>query len=390
MRRSVIAANFPESLFVFNDIIFLLADNSSGNNNEESSHTTTPSSSILSYDEHKVTFHDSIDDLNKDGHNIWVDLVNPSSKEIATLQKRFALSEKALEKYNDKSKKAQAHIFGDQVFIVILILGFKNARTLTSESIYLFAGQDWLITVHPSRVEAIEETRRLFRQKDAQVMSCSVNNIYYSIITNVVESYEQILTSIELTIASLGEVLSSRDLSHKTLDKLDVLSKQIIILRRHFWHTRHIVNFLLNAKEGKDEQEVKILKGTYNEINQLIDLIESLRDSINSTRDLYTASVSLQLNDTMRTLTIFSSILLPLTFVVGLFGMNGLNLNYIGTFPVGLLLVTVAMAIFTGILFVFFRYKRWILVPKKSTEGEEKSGKSPAANGDTTNNSHRQ
>lgn len=349
--------------------------------NEQRSHM-----SILSYDKRGTRIHDSVNDIGNE-QNVWVDLVNPSSKEVATLQKHFAVNEKALEQYNNQSKKAQIRVFDEQIFTVVLALGFENAQTLTTESIYMFAGPGWLITIRPDNVDAVEEIRRLFEQKEAHVISSSVNNIYYSIIANVVNSYEQLLTSIELTIASLGEVVSSRNPSQKTLDYLDVLSRQIIILRRQFWRTRHIINVLINTKEEKDNPEVKALKVAYDEINQLIELIESLRDSINSTRDLYTANVSLQLNDTMRTLTIFSSILLPLTFVAGIFGMNGFDLNNVWAFPSGFALVAVSMAIVTGILFMFFRRKQWLLAPKKkpAKKASREASAAKGKNGDGGN-----
>ena len=61
----------------------------------------------------------------------------------------------------------------------------------------------------------------------------------------------------------------------------------------------------------------------YDNITLLIELVESYRDTINSVRDLYIANISLQMNDTMKTLTIFASILLPLTIVASIYGTNG-------------------------------------------------------------------
>ena len=78
----------------------------------------------------------------------------------------------------------------------------------------------------------------------------------------------------------------------------------------------------------------------YDNITQLLELVESYRDTINSVRDLYIANISLQMNDTMRTLTIFAAILLPLTLVVGIYGMNGLDLN-LTSLPSGFIIVCI-------------------------------------------------
>jgi magnesium transporter len=105
------------------------------------------------------------------------------------------------------------------------------------------------------------------------------------------------------------------------------------------------------------------------------------------------ANISLQMNDTMRVLAIFSAIVLPLTFISGIYGMNGLDLNNINSLPLGFAIVILTMVIIVGILFLFFKKKQWILVKKDSDDDElltnKKLGKSPLQKreGETT---HRQ
>lgn len=106
------------------------------------------------------------------------------------------------------------------------------------------------------------------------------------------------------------------------LNYLDMVTRQTIIRRRHFWYSRDIMNFLIHIQKDKKE-DIRYLKIAYDDITQLIELVESYRDTINSTRDLYLANASLQLSDTMRILTIFSVILSPLTLIAaGIYGMN--------------------------------------------------------------------
>jgi magnesium transporter len=154
------------------------------------------------------------------------------------------------------------------------------------------------------------------------------------------------------------------------LEYLDDVSIQIIVLRRHFWHVRDVINSLIHINE--DRPDIKYLKIVYDDINQLIQLVESYQDTINSTRELYVANVSLQMNDTVRTLTLFSAILLPLTFISSVYGMNGLDLNNISSLPIGFVIVMVTMAVISGILLVFFRRKKWILVKSADPRADMK------------------
>jgi magnesium transporter len=104
-------------------------------------------------------------------------------------------------------------------------------------------------------------------------------------------------------------------------------------------------------------REVKYLQIAYDDISQLIDLVESFRDTINSTRDLYMANVSLQMNDTMKSLTIFTAILSPLTLIAGVYGMNGADLSNIGNFSLGFVIVLILMVAIALLLFWYFKKK---------------------------------
>ena len=93
---------------------------------------------------------------------------------------------------------------------------------------------------------------------------------------------------------------------------------------------------------------------------ELLGLIKSHRITINAIRELYIAYVSLQMNDTVKTLTIFSVILLPLTFITGFYSMNGIDLTNFFSVPSGLILVLITMGIILAVLIIFFRKKQWI------------------------------
>jgi magnesium transporter len=205
---------------------------------------------------------------------------------------------------------------------------------------------------------------------DKKIVEASIDGLYYSIIPEVIDRYEQLLTAIALTITDFEQRTLYRP-TKRMLEYLDTLSRQIIVLRRHFWHVRDIVNFLIHMenKQGVKEEEkrrrqdkVKYIEMAFDNITQLIQLVESYRDTINSTQDLYIANISLQMNDTMRILAIFSAILLPLTFIAGLYGMNGLDLNNINNLPLGFVIVLLTMAGVAAVLFFFFKRKQWIFI----------------------------
>lgn len=312
---------------------------------------------IISYNEREVKYDGSKDDI-KAGYNVWVDLVNPTPIELSGIQQSFHLDGMALEEYLNKSKKPQIRILDKHKFAIVLDMKFKDARTLTTESVYLFVGRGWLVSIHSSDVDLQSTILTLFKQRNKAIIESSVDALFYSILASLVDSYEQLLTAIELSVTDFEQRTLYRP-SRRMLEYLDILSRQVIVLRRHFWHMRDIINFLTHTEESKED--VKYLRIVYDDINQLIDLVESYRDTINSTRELYIANVSLQMSDTMRTLTIFSAILLPLTFISSVYGMNGVDLQNVFNFSTGFAMIVAIMGIVTVALFMFFKKKRWIL-----------------------------
>jgi magnesium transporter len=121
------------------------------------------------------------------------------------------------------------------IFTILLNIKFETLQTLETEAVYMFFGKNWLITIHPSRINLKEKTQQIF-ENDKMVQS-SIDILYYNILTIIVEEYEQVLTAIEIAMTDLEEK-SLYQPSKKILVNLEGLSRQLIILRRYFWKIR--------------------------------------------------------------------------------------------------------------------------------------------------------
>ena len=317
---------------------------------------------IIAYNEHEVKTDASLDDLGY-GYNVWIDLEEPDHDELLGLANKFNLDPDALESYFNKSKKPEIRLLDNQTFTVMLDMKNKDPKTLETEGIYFFLGRNWLITLHPPEVNLKELVERLFKVKNKKIKESSIAALYYNVISEIVTRYEQLLTALELTVNEYQRRSFIRP-TPEIFDGIDILSRQTIILRRHFWRVRNIINFIVHNEH--DKEEVKYIEMVYDDISQLIDFVESYEGTINSIRELYVAKVSLQINDTMKLLTIFTVILLPLTLIAGIYGMNGLDLNNLDELPAGFLIVFISMVCIGIGLLVFFIKKRWIFVREQN------------------------
>jgi magnesium transporter len=314
---------------------------------------------IICYNEREVKEGQGSKEDIKQGYNLWIDIENPTSSEIFNIEQSFNLDNKAVEMLQNKSKKPQIRVLENHTFTIFLQMRYKSIENLDTEAVYFFLGRGWLITIHSSEVNLIKTVRKMFAERNKRIIESPIDALYYYILSNMIEKYEQLLTAMELKILDFEKESLYRP-TRTTLENLDTLSKQAIVLRRHFWQARHVMNFLIHMEEDKDD--IKYLQIVYDDINQIIDLVESYRDTINSTREIYAGSISLQLNDTMRILTIFSSILLPLTFLTSIFGMEGFDLNNIHSIPQGFTVLLIAMAVVSIAMFYMFWKRQWIFV----------------------------
>jgi magnesium transporter len=110
----------------------------------------------------------------------------------------------------------------------------------------------------------------------------------------------------------------------------------------------------------KDKDDIKYIQIVFNNVNQLIEMIQSYQDTINSTRELFASSISLQINETMRVLTIFSAIVLPLSLLIGVLGLQGFDLNNLATIPKYLGFLVIVMLAITVLSLLVFWKKKWI------------------------------
>jgi len=309
--------------------------------------------------------------------------MEPKHDEIMELVLKFNLDPDAMETYFNESKKPEVRVLDNHSFTVILDIKNKDPKTLETDGIYLFLGRHWLITIHKSEVKLKEMVERLLTVKNKKIKEAQMDALYYNILAEIINRYEQLLTALELTVNEYQRKSFARP-SEVVFSDIDLLSRQTVILRRQFWRVRNIINFLVHNEH--DKEDVKYIEMVYDEITQLIDFVESYEDTINSIRELYVAKVSLQINDTMRVLTVFTVIFLPLTLIVGIYGMNGTDLNNLESLSVGFLVIIIVMASISVGLILYFVKKQWLLVGRKRPDMEEQPQDSTENNKNSESN----
>ena len=173
------------------------------------------------------------------------------------------------------------------------------------------------------------------------------------------DHYFIVLENLGEQIEFLEEELVT-DPDPETLQLIHELKRELIFLRKSVWPLREVISALERGDSPLLKPTTLIyLRDVYDHTIQIIDTVETFRDIVSGMLDIYLSSVSNRMNEVMKVLTVIATVFIPLSFIVGVYGMNfkympelGWKWGYLGVWVVVLLVVV-------GML-VFFRRKKWL------------------------------
>ncbi len=256
---------------------------------------------------------------------VWVSLENSSDSEInTTLLELFHFHHLAVEDcLSSGYQTPKVDDFTDYIFLIIHALRpASNLEKLETMELNLFIGNNFLVTCYKDLVMPPVEFvwRRLDR--DNRLAIHGPDFLAHAILDTLVDDYMPILDEMDEEIEWLEEkVLSTPD--PKTLERILNLKHTVMSLRRIISPQREVMNRLTRDEFPQIDRQSRIyFRDIYDHLVRIQDLCENIRDIVSGAMDIYLNSTSLRLNVIMKTLTIVSTIFLPLSFVAGIYGMN--------------------------------------------------------------------
>jgi magnesium transporter len=193
---------------------------------------------------------------------------------------------------------------------------------LVTTPVGLFIGADWLVTVSPEPVDAVDRVWTDITSERDRALERSADFTAYRVLDRVVDGYFHLLDGIETTIETIeDDVIEASE--PRTLERANAVRRDLLSVRKLLWPTREALSPLARGDPPQiNESNEKYFRDVYDHCVQLVDLAETYRDLVRGARDIYLNSVSQSTNETMKQLTVVATIILPLTFVAGIYGMN--------------------------------------------------------------------
>ncbi|MFK7679626.1 magnesium/cobalt transporter CorA [Priestia megaterium] len=289
----------------------------------------------------------------------WVDLASPSEEEAEVLETFFHFHPLAIEDCLHLLQRPKLDYYEDYSF---LVLHYLNSHTLDVEEVDVFIGDNYLVTFHFKPLLSIETVQqRLLQHPNG--FNKGVSYIAYAILDQLVDDYFPIVYEIEDKLNEIESKDAKKSIALLMNDVFDIRS-DLLKLRKTVLPMRDLLYRIINSERLHIPAEQKAyFNDIYDHLIKLTSMVEANRDMTSDMRDNYLSLNANRMNSIMMTLTIISSIFIPLTFVVGLYGMNfdhmpELHWHY------GYYIVLGIMALMTIGMILWFKQKGWFNVNK--------------------------
>lgn len=291
-------------------------------------------------------------------HVRWVNIDGLRPSAIHAACKHFGLHTLSGEDAINTYQRPKVEAFDDHLFVIARQLQLTD-NTLKNEQISFFLFSDTLVSFQEVAGDVFDPVRKRLESKTGRFRSYKADYLFYSLLDSIVDHLFPILEAYGAALEEL-EIEILEDPSTRSQQKLFSMKRDLSMQRRVLWPIREVVDHLFRDESGLIHPELKTFyRDIQDHAMQVIDLLETYRDTASGLSDLYQSSVGNKMNEIMKVLTIMASFFIPITFFAGVYGMNFEHIPELGwkyAYPVfwgGCLTMTFGLAI-------FFWRKGWI------------------------------
>ena len=302
----------------------------------------------------------------------WLDMASPTEDEYKLLETLFHFHPLAIEdsRHHVQRPKIESYDHPDggapgpaaRPYIYMVFHG-PDLETyherLRLDEIDIFACDRYLVTIHDKPFKSCQDLLARTQSDPNIVLEPGIDRLLYLLLDRIVDNYEPILDQLEEAIDDLEERAMASP-GPEVLNAISHRKRELLNLRRIVGPQREVIAQLTRGEVPFVREPVRVyLRDVHDHLTRVVEMVELYRDLVSGARDIYLSSISNNLNQIMKTLTIFSVIALPMTVITGFFGMNFESIP--GLHSRNAFWITVAaMAVMVTGMLMFFRHKRWL------------------------------
>jgi magnesium transporter len=290
----------------------------------------------------------------------WINVNGIHDKDvIENIGKIFSLHPLLLEDIMNTDQRPKMDEQETYLFITMKMLSSEGMPSLIKDDqLSLVLGHGYLISFQESEVDAFSTVREMIKNGRGRLQRMGSDYLAYSLMDIVVDNYFIVMEKLGEEIEVLENELVKNP-KQGTLRSIHRLKREMIFIRKSTWPLREVIGDLERRGSTLVHETTNIyLRDIYDHIIHVIDTTETFRDIIAGMIDIYLSSVSNKMNEVMKVLTIIATIFIPLTWIVGIYGMN---FDYMPELRAkfGYPVVMFIMVVIGLLMLLYFKRKKW-------------------------------
>ncbi len=294
----------------------------------------------------------------KPDYTNWINVDGLQDRRLVTkLGNHFSMHPLLLDDIlNDHQTKAEE--FDEHLFFTMKMLHSISGSQIEYEQISFVLGKDYLLSFQQKKGDLFGAFRERIKKGTGKIRSRKADYLLYRLIDIIVDSYYTVLDSVGQRIEEIEDVVH-KETTGDEFDKLQAINKELIYLRKALYPLRDALK-----KMSKDESgyivptTLRYFRDVYDHVVHLIDSLDTYKDLTSGLMDIHINTMNSRMNEVMKVLAVISTIFMPLTFIVGIYGMNFEFMPEIHSHW-GYPMVWITMVISVAAMIIYFKHKKW-------------------------------
>jgi len=292
----------------------------------------------------------------------WVNIENATPQDVDVLRRKFRFHPLDLDDVLSKIERPKVDEYEDYLFIVMHFPVFDYERRISAPSeIDFFIGANFLVMVHDGRLKPLQALFSSCKQDDTfaqRHLGKGAGRLLYSILDRLVDYMFPILSKIGGHVRGIENDMLTEDMGD-IVTRISLVRRDIIALRRILKPQMAVIANLENRERPFIQEELDVYFGDISDgFGKAMDIVEDYTEVIRGLSDTSNALTSYRINEVMRILAVISVVMLPLTLISGVYGMN-VPLPFAGSIW-SFVIIIVLMVLIAGGMLYYFRKRGWL------------------------------
>ncbi len=292
---------------------------------------------------------------------LWIDLEEPDEWTLALLGEAFTFHPLAIEDCLHGEQRSRIDPYDGYIFMIVYgpVLNERNEFT-GSRELAIFCSPQYIVTLHHLTLPSLEAMRPRCRRDPENVLGRGMDHLLHMLVDGVIDAYQPVLDRMEDEATELEDTALT-DPRAEIMERISSIRSELLQVRRYLLPLRESIGQLARGEYAFIGKHIRpYFRDVLDHLVRTVEMLDFYRDQIAGAREVYMSSLSQRTNETMKTLTIFATIMLPLTLVTGIYGMNFQFLWPPADEPFGFWIVLGVMSLLASVLLYFFRRWKWL------------------------------